>query len=276
MKKAIAAALLLLFALVCFAGCSSSEPVYEIGGVSWQYQSVSGGASIYPAYEKIGSRIRKYRTPLGGEIRIPGEIDGKTVVEIEESAFSDCREITSLQIPESVTKIGADAFYGCTELSAVSLPDSLKYIGANAFYETKVKSLLIPAQVRSFGENDTETFYGCLTLREIIVSSENPNYLSENGVLFSRNKKTLICYPAAKTGTTYEIPDTVETIAAGAFTQNPYLEELRVPQSVRKVNDAFYGCSALRTVFVSERRAAEYEEKGFFSAVEMKTQANGG
>ncbi len=275
-KKAFALLLLFLFLSALFTGCSKSEPVYESGGIDWQYESASGGASIYPAFEKIGNRIRKYRSALSGEIRIPAEIDGKAVVKIEANAFCDCRGIESISIPEGVTEIGADAFSGCTSLAEVSLPASLKYIGANAFYETQVKSLLVPAQVRSFGEKDSETFYGCLALREIIVSSENQNYLSENGVLFSRNKKTLLCYPAAKTGAFYEIPDTVETIAAGAFLQNPYLEQLRVPESVKKVEDTFYGCERLKTVTVSEQRAAQYEEKGFFSAFEIRTESNGG
>ena len=262
----------LIFAGSLFAGCSGSSSVYESGGVAWQYKSVSGGAAICPAYEKVGNRARKYNSPLSGTIRIPAELDGKKVVEIDAEAFVGCREITSLIIPEGVTEIGADAFSGCIQLSEIVLPDSLKYIGANAFYETSVKSLLVPAQVRSFGEKDSETFYGCLSLREIMVSSDNPNYLSENGVLFSRNKKALLCYPAAKTGAAYEIPDTVETIAAGAFSQNPYLERLYVPESVRKVEDIFYGCDALTTVVVTERRASEYEKKGFFTPFDMEIE----
>ena len=54
-------------------------------------------------------------------------------------------------------------------------------------------------------------------LAEIRVDSENLSFLSIDGVLFNKNATVLIKYPTARPGTSYEIPDTVVIIAAGAF-----------------------------------------------------------
>ena len=45
-----------------------------------------------------------------------------------------------------------------------------------------------------------------------------------------------------------------------------------IPESVRKVEDIFYGCDALTTVVVTERRASEYEKKGFFTPFDMEIE----
>lgn len=53
---------------------------------------------------------------------------------------------------------------------------------------------------------------GCENLKNIIVDAENLNYMSENGILFSKDKSKLISYPAGKTETQYLIPSSVKSI----------------------------------------------------------------
>ena len=61
------------------------------------------------------------------------------VTDIEEGAFEDCVNLTSITIPDNVTDIGDNAFYSCRSLTSITIPDSVNYIGDNAFdYEKLV------------------------------------------------------------------------------------------------------------------------------------------
>ncbi|MFR4477124.1 MAG: leucine-rich repeat protein [Ruminococcus callidus] len=94
---------------------------------------------------------------------------------------------------------------------------------------------------------DKNAFGSCSALQEIQVAKDNPNFSSLNGVLYS--KKITIIYPAAKTDAAYIIPSGVTSVAMYAFSENPYLETLTIPNSLIKVGDsAFYNCKNLRAV----------------------------
>ena len=69
-----------------------------------------------------------------GEITIPEAANGYTVTSIGESAFQGCTGLTSITIPEGVTRIYNLAFYGCTGLTSVTIPEGVTRIGELAFY----------------------------------------------------------------------------------------------------------------------------------------------
>ena len=80
------------------------------------------------------------------------------VMEIGDSAFSECVELTSIVIPDSIVEIGMSAFCGCRELASVNLPGSVKRIESGAFYRCdELKNMTLPDSVRvieefAFGE----------------------------------------------------------------------------------------------------------------------------
>ena len=76
--------------------------------------------------------ITKY-TGNAENVDIPGEIDGKKVIRIGNSAFVDCTELTSVTIPDGVTDIRWRAFYNCVSLKSVTIPKSVTYIDSYAF-----------------------------------------------------------------------------------------------------------------------------------------------
>ena len=85
------------------------------------------------------------------------------------------------------------------------------------------------------------------------MDAANADYIAEDGVLYSRDKKILVSYPAGKTGEKFHIPEGVERIDDAAFMENPYLKEVIFSDTVKEVGDAaFQGCSALRTITVNE------------------------
>ena len=164
----------------------------------------------------------------GGAVEIPAVIDGKSVTSIGNGAFRNCPGLESITIPESVTSIGDGAFNGCTKLTSITIPDGVTSIGTNAFN-------------------------GCSGLTDITVDSNNPYYCSESGVLFNKDKTTLICYPAGKTDSSYKIPDEVTSIEYAAFEACTGLTSITIGGGVTSIGDyAFERCTGLESITIPD------------------------
>ena len=137
----------------------------------------------------------------------------ESVVNIGNLAFggSSNLNLTSITIPKSVKNIGYEAFLGCSGLTSIIIPESVISIGNGAFGGCNgLTSVTIPASVENIGDGP---FHNCNNLMTIEVENTNSSYMSENGVLFDKEKTTLICYPAGKSGS-YTIPNGIENIEA--------------------------------------------------------------
>ena len=130
-----------------------------------------------------------------------------------------------------------------------AVPQNVERICCSAFsYSRNLVSISIPSSVTQFGDYmDYENFYiflGCTNLTEISVDSGNMSFVSINGVLFDKNQKTLICYPAGKTETAYQIPAGVEKVVMYAFFGGKALITITVPRSVAIIESlAFAECN---------------------------------
>ncbi|MCQ2200086.1 MAG: leucine-rich repeat domain-containing protein [Paludibacteraceae bacterium] len=85
-------------------------------------------------------------------VEIPSKVfyDGKEydVTSFGAWAFSSCKSLTSVVIPNSVTEIGRTAFAWCTSLTSIEIPESVTSIGESAFtWCTSLKSIEIPESV---------------------------------------------------------------------------------------------------------------------------------
>ena len=181
------------------------------------------------------------------EIAIPN-----SVTEIGNYAFLGCTSLKKVTIPNSVTEIGYSAFEGCTSLTSVTLPDSAE-IGTSAFSGcTSLKEITLPAGVSSIYYY-CYIFSDCISLTAINVDENNTDCKSVDGVLFSKDMKTLWIYPAGKTNTSYTIPDSVTKIDRYAFSGCTSLKEVTIPDSVTVISDtAFRGCTSLTAINVYE------------------------
>ena len=163
--------------------------------------------------------IAKY-TGTGGAVVIPSETNGLPVDSIAIWAFRDFTNITSVTIPDSITRIGVEAFYGCTGLTDVTIPGSVTNIERGPFTR-------------------------CDSLTTISVEASNTAYCSLDGVLFNKAQTTLVQAPLAMTGS-YVVPSGVTNIAYAAFYYCVGLTNITLPSSVVTVEDwAIASCESL-------------------------------
>ncbi len=108
----------------------------------------------------------------------------KGVEIIAGGAFLGCKELKSINLPESLTYIGDVAFYGCGSLANINIPENLVSIGDYAFYGcSSLASISIPAGVTSIG---SETFYGCSSnlILKVVNNSVAEQYAQENNIAY--------------------------------------------------------------------------------------------
>jgi uncharacterized repeat protein (TIGR02543 family) len=165
-------------------------------------------------------------------------------------AFASCSNLRSVTLSNSLTSLSMGLFFGCSKLTSVTIPNSVCTIGENTFSAcTGLISATIPASVVSLG---IDAFEYCTGLTSITVENNNPNYCSVDGVLFNKNKTTLIQYPLANSQTSYSVPNSVTTIGQDAFERCLKLTTITIPSSVTSINNwAFYGCTGLTSIYAT-------------------------
>ena len=167
-------------------------------------------------------------TSASGELIIPSTYNGKPITSIGYDAFYYCTSLKSIIIPDGVTSIGGWAFRECTNLTSITIPDSVTSIGSSVFS-------------------------GCASLISITVDSANEYYSSVDGVLFNKNKTTLIQHPARKTNISYTIPNSVTSIDSDAFSYCTSLTSIEIPDSVTSIDGkAFYYCTNLTSITIPD------------------------
>ena len=225
-----------------------SKPLWpfdlEVDGIYYKYlrgtNEITVTSSAFDRYEYRGDFIipRKV-TYREREYRVTG---------IGENAFY-YSAIFSIEIPETITNIGEDAFHGCTGLVSISIPNSIKSIGDVAFsFCSLLKTIVLPESVTDIGK---ALFRHCSRLESITVAPGNPSYTDIDGVLFSKDKTTLIACPPGKKGS-YSIPEEVTAIADCAFWTCFKLTNITIPQGVSSIGrSAFKECESLTEIRIN-------------------------
>ena len=129
-----------------------------------------------------------------------------------------------MTIENGVEEIEEWAFAYCYDLRTVSIPASVSTLGNFLFEADK-------------------------SLETISVSSDSSYFLSQSGVLFDKDRTTLLCYPAGKSAESYSVPSGVKTIGVNAFSASVSLKSLTLPDSVKTLADwAVADCYSLTDV----------------------------
>ena len=192
------------------------------------------------AYSRDGKKLLKASSSLCGKEYVVRE--GTEV--ICDGAFSGCKSLQSITIPNSVTKIGDEAFCACESLQSVTIPNSVTSIGDKAFsWCNSLQSVTIPNSVRNIGNH---AFRGC----NICFFICNSTYFQNDDVcLFNKDKTAIVS--RIKDCVNYIIPNSVTSIGDKAFYLCKSLQSITIPNSVTSIGDgAFICCESLQSITI--------------------------
>ena len=123
-----------------------------------------------------------------------------------------------------VMEIDQNAFYGCSEVTSIDLPYSILRILNDAFR-------------------------GCSGLQKFTVNENNQSYKDVDGILFSKDNRMLIKYPAKKETAEFVISEDVSVICTEAFMDNAFLKKITIGNFVTAISDnSFKNCTSLEEV----------------------------
>ena len=147
-------------------------------------------------------------------------------------------------IPEGVVEIGDSAFSQCGSLKNVYIPDSVIRIGGRAFYKcSSLEKIIIPKFVQ---EIDIHAFGECMSLKSI-ECIDNRCYKTIDNVLYTANNE-LVCFPLGLRQTEFVVPNIVTSIAPFAFASSS-LEDIQLPDAIMAIGDsAFSDCFSLKSL----------------------------
>ena len=212
-----------------------SQPFYAAGGDDGIEVIIGKNVKRIPSYMFYSN----YSSTAIYESRITKvSFEEESVLEsIGAGAFTFCRSLTEITLPDTVTSVGDGAFYGCVRLERADLGNSFTEVPRNLFYEcSALVEVYIPASVVTIGASNY-SFYECTSLTAINVDEDNEYYASVDGVLYDKALTTLILYPAGKAETELVIPDTVTTVSARAVNGASNLVKLTISAEVKTIGE---------------------------------------
>jgi len=217
--------------------------ITSIGDYAFSFCSNLTSITIPELVTSIGERAFSYCSGLKS-ISFPNSLTS-----ISAYAFIFCSDLTSITIPNLVTWIGFHAFESCN-LTSITIGNSVKTIDSGAFsHNNNLTSITIPKSVTLINDN---TFDVCSSLTAITVAEDNNNYCSIDGILYNKQKTTLIRCPEGKIGTV-TIPHSVTSIAGGAFYRCSGLTSITIPELVTTIGTAAFAfCSNLTSITIPE------------------------
>ena len=226
----------------------------QANGYMWTYRIVGSTAEICG----VDGSVAIWPNPVGA-VDIPSSLGGCPVTCIGESAFSGCRNMTSVTIPDCVTDIGYSAFENCDELMNVVIPDYVTSIGDFAFDGCdSLTSVTIPDSVVSLGQC---VFRGCDGLKNAVLGSGVANIdeyafsgcyqLMNVTIGVSVTNIGVEAFSGCQSLTGVEIPDSVVSIGESAFSGCSGLTSVTIPYGVTTIGiNAFFECSGLTSVMI--------------------------
>lgn len=257
-----------------FWGCSVLKEIC-VDENNKKYKTIDGNL-----YSKDGKILIKY---AGGKEE-NGFIVPNRVTHINNYAFEDADHLTRISIGDNVVSIGEQAFSSCRNLININIsyknPEYRSIEGVLyskggkeliAYPQGKAeKSFMPPESVMSInnyalnwarglrdifiGKNisfiSEKAIDACGDLMNIKVVSDNPNYKSVEGVLYSKDGKKIIRYPQGKAGTSFVIPNGVTYIAENAFSFCKNLTNIIINKEIASIGrNAFWFCDNLKNIY---------------------------
>lgn len=151
--------------------------------------------------------------------------------------FQDCKNLTSVTLPKSLTSIGNYTFSGCSGLTSINIPDGVTTIESSTFYSCSgLQSIVLPESVTTIGES---AFQYCSSLSSIAL----PDSLT-----------TLGEYAFGSTGIKdISLPDSLTDIGTGVFSGCSDLRSVKLPSGIKRIsNSMFSWCERLNSIVLPD------------------------
>lgn len=219
---------------------------------------------IPPTVKRIEKNAFKSNTTL--ENVIIQERNGEGMEYIGDNAFYGCTNLKSINLPDTITYIGECVFrfdssldnvklpnriktvkqmtfQSCSNLKNLELSEDLEELGAESLQYTALVTLKVPQNLKTIGS-------GALLINTLleIDTSESDYYEYKNGILYTKDLKTLVM--GLSNITSANIETTVETIKGTAFSQCSKLSAIHIPQYVKTIEYEAFGNVNLKSITV--------------------------
>lgn len=221
------------FVLLLVLFVSTLTKAELIDGVAYSLNNVN-----YTAVVVSRGLMDPYKGHIELPIFVPYKGEQYKVVEINNGAFYNCKELVSLALSSSIQTIGPGAFFGCSALETISLMN-VDSIGPNAFAGCKsLQTVFFPDNLRAIGK---WAFKDCESIPSIRFNKSTPRL--DMGV-----------FEGCSSLTSIDLPDAYKEIRERLFMGCTSLESIIIPESVTKIEDsAFSGCVSLKDLVLPSR-----------------------
>ena len=216
---------------------------YPINSPSTEYKIKSG--------TKLVGKHVFFMCNMLQKIEIPS-----SVIKLENNPFSGCQNL-KLENHSPNYNIVDDVIYDADFSSVTGCLNSIKTdrlvlknvkrICRNSFWNCKgIKTIVLPNTLQTIGYNP---FVGCTNIEFV---SNSPEYVVENGILFTADKSTIVCYPSKLAKGEIHIPDTVTKLERGAFSGCTEMTAIHLHNVSVISKTCFTNCDSLTQVYCSD------------------------
>lgn len=172
---------------------------------------------------------------------------------VGQNCFDTAEDLEEVIIPTSLRNLGYCMFQNCEKLKSVYIPRDSKLVSIEDFVFMDcyaLESFYIPSSVEEIKQGP---WRNCKSLEELDIADNNYNFHVYEGILYNRDRKHLIQYPAGKKDKEHYVRFGTQSIDNSAFYGNDHISKVTFPVSLDSISHiAFFGCSNLDNVVFND------------------------
>ena len=232
------------------------QAAYPVAQVSYQHPDQSGVTEDGFHYQVFyGIAVLTGYSGNATDVVVPAKLDGYPLREVAGTAFYFNNNIKSITFSEGIQLLNSSAILDCCNLKAIHLPSTVNFTASE---EPDFKCNVICGP------------YYCPSVETITVAEGNPNLVVHDNVLYNKEMTILRYFPSGDPREVFEIPEGVLSISAGAFADNQNLKEVKMPDTVLRIQiSAFEYCAQLEKINISSN--CHFIDQFVFSGTSLKS-----
>ena len=233
-------------------------------GLTWHYRIINGEAELYNNGEAViyptsidGNRNTATR---GTHLLLPSSINGYVVTKIGDYAFLNCKNLSRIDIPPSITTIGDYAFKGCAAISiirgtdsggedaTIEIPDNITTLGYHPFEDLKSVAVIIP---RTTIETKGNPIAGMPFIATVEIDENNPKFISSDNVIYNKQLTEVVAVPANYSSSSIHFLNSTQKINCEALYGCENLRSILLPESLEYIGtNAFAKCASISALTI--------------------------